>query len=219
MGTLNVRWLRAQLGLVSQEPVLFSGSVAENIKYGKPDATQDEIEDACKMANAHTFVTTQLPEAYNTDVGQGGGKLSGGQKQRIAIARAIIKKPSILLLDEATSALDSESEEIVQEALDNLMMSKNFTVVVIAHRLSTIRNADRIAVIGDGKVREIGSHEELMKKSNGMYRRLQNLQSMDSEKRKDAKKESNKEKEKKEKKGEKQGKETEKEEVDKEVVK
>jgi len=216
--SINVKSLRDKIGLVQQEPTLFATTIAENIKYGFPDASQAEIEEAAKQANAHDFIMS-FPDKYQTQVGEQGGQISGGQKQRIAIARAIIKKPSILLLDEATSALDSESEEIVQEALDNLMMSKNFTVVVIAHRLSTIRNADRIAVIGDGKVREIGSHEELMKKSNGMYRRLQNLQSMDSEKRKDAKKESNKEKQKKEKKGEKQGKETEKEEVDKEVVK
>merc|ERR1711998_542164 len=167
--TLNVRWLRAQLGLVSQEPVLFSGSVAENIKYGKPDAAQEEVEEACKMANAHTFVTTQLADGYNTDVGQGGGKLSGGQKQRVAIARAIIKKPSVLLLDEATSALDNESERIVQAALDEIMAKMKRTTIVIAHRLSTIRNADKIAVVSQGKVVEQGTHDALLQNSEGIY--------------------------------------------------
>ena len=117
---LNVKWLRSQFGYVGQEPVLFSGSVAENIAYGKAsgDATQAEIEEAAKMANAHTFITTNLADGYATSVGQGGGKLSGGQKQRVAIARAILKKPPVLLLDEATSALDNESERVVQAALD-----------------------------------------------------------------------------------------------------
>lgn len=190
---INVRSLRDKIGLVQQEPTLFATTIAENIKYGCPGATQAQIEEAAKQANAHDFIMT-FPDKYETHVGEQGGQISGGQKQRIAIARAIIKKPTILLLDEATSALDSESEKVVQEALDKLMMSKDFTVVVIAHRLSTIRNADRIAVIGGGKVREIGTHDELMANPNGKYRRLQNLQSMDTEKRKDAKNESNIEK-------------------------
>jgi len=179
--TLNVRWLRMQLGLVSQEPVLFSGSVAENIKYGKLGATQEEIEEACKMANAHTFVCEVLANGYETDVGQGGSKLSGGQKQRVAIARAIIKKPSVLLLDEATSALDNESERIVQAALDEIMTKQKRTTIVIAHRLSTIRNADKIAVINEGKVVEEGSHDELLQNTtkNGLYANLVLAQSGD----------------------------------------
>ena len=154
--TLNVKWLRSQLGLVGQEPVLFSGSVADNIQYGKEGATREEIEAAATSANAHTFIMENLANGYDTDVGQGGGKLSGGQKQRVAIARAIIKKPVILLLDEATSALDNESERIVQAALDEIMTKQKRTTVVIAHRLSTIRNADKIAVVREGKVVEEG---------------------------------------------------------------
>ena len=170
--TLNVKWLRSQLGLVGQEPVLFSGSVSENIAYGKQDATQAEIEEAAKMANAHGFITDNLANGYDTNVGQGGGKLSGGQKQRVAIARAIIKKPSVLLLDEATSALDNESERIVQAALDEIMAKQKRTTVVIAHRLSTIRNADKIAVIHEGQVVDQGSHDELLSHVDGIYFKL-----------------------------------------------
>lgn len=184
---VNVKSLRNEIGLVQQEPTLFATTIAENIAYGLPGATQAQIEEATKLANAHDFIMS-FPDKYQTQVGERGTQISGGQKQRIAIARAILKKPSILLLDEATSALDSESEKVVQEALDNLMVASDFTVVVIAHRLSTIRNADRIAVIGDGKVKEIGTHDELMAKPKGTYRRLQNLQSLDSEARKEAKK-------------------------------
>jgi len=160
--TLNVRWLRSQLGLVSQEPVLFQGTVAENIEYGKEGATQEEIEAAAKMANAHEFITTALSDGYKTEVGQGGSKLSGGQKQRVAIARAIIKKPAVLLLDEATSALDNTSEKIVQAALDEIMTKQRRTTIVIAHRLSTIRNADKIAVVTKGEVVEQGTYDELL---------------------------------------------------------
>jgi len=164
--TLNVRWLRAQMGLVGQEPVLFQGSVAMNIGYGKPAekgaATQEEIEAAAKMANAHEFVTKDLSSGYNSDVGLKGGRLSGGQKQRIAIARALIRQPAVLLLDEATSALDNESERIVQAALDEIMTKQKRTTVVIAHRLSTIRGADKIAVVSDGKICEEGTHDELL---------------------------------------------------------
>lgn len=179
---VNLKSLRNQIGLVQQEPTLFATTVAENIAYGYPDASQEQIEEAAKLANAHDFIIN-FPGGYETQVGERGAQISGGQKQRIAIARAIIKKPKILLLDEATSALDSESEKIVQEALDNLMKSKELTVVVIAHRLSTIRNADRIAVIGHGKVSEIGTHDELMSLPNGKYRRLKDFQSMDMEAR------------------------------------
>ena len=160
--TLNIRWLRMQLGLVGQEPVLFVGTVAENIAYGKEGATQVEVEEAATMANAHDFITSSLPSGYGTQVGQGGGKLSGGQKQRVAIARALIRKPSVMLLDEATSALDNESERIVQAALDSIMAKQKRTTVVIAHRLSTIRNADKIAVVNDGRIVEEGTHEGLI---------------------------------------------------------
>ena len=169
--TLNVRWLRAQFGYVGQEPVLFQGTVAENIAYGSPGASQEAIEEAAKMANAHTFITENLGEGYKTDVGLKGGKLSGGQKQRVAIARAIIKKPKVLLLDEATSALDNESERVVQAALDEIMTKQKRTTIVIAHRLSTIRGADKIAVISDGVVLEQGTHDELLANQN-MYANL-----------------------------------------------
>jgi ATP-binding cassette subfamily B (MDR/TAP) protein 1 len=167
--TLNVRWLRSQLGLVSQEPVLFQGTVAENIRYGKPDATQAEIEEAARNANAHDFISSDLHMAYETDVGLRGGKLSGGQKQRVAIARALIRKPAVLLLDEATSALDNESERIVQAALDEIMAKQKRTTIVIAHRLSTIRNADKIAVLKEGQVIEEGTHDELLANPEGLY--------------------------------------------------
>jgi ATP-binding cassette subfamily B (MDR/TAP) protein 1 len=171
---LNVKWLRQQIGFVGQEPVLFSGSIAENIRYGKPNATQEEIEEACKSANAHNFIS-EFPDKYETNVGEKGTQLSGGQKQRIAIARAIIKNPSILLLDEATSALDTESEKIVQQALDNVM--KGRTTIVIAHRLSTIRHANLIVCIEAGQVIEQGTHEELMGKG-GLYRQLVDRQTL-----------------------------------------
>ena len=152
---LNVKWLRDQIGLVSQEPTLFKGTIRENISYGSPGCSQEDIEHAAREANAHDFIMS-FPDGYDTEVGETGTQVSGGQKQRIAIARAILKKPKILLLDEATSALDSESEKSVQEAIDKVMASKSQTVIVIAHRLSTIRNADRIAVLKDGRVHEIG---------------------------------------------------------------
>jgi ATP-binding cassette subfamily B (MDR/TAP) protein 1 len=174
---LNVKWWRQQLGLVSQEPVLFAGTIADNIRFGKPDATQEEIEAAAKSANAHNFIVT-FPDQYNTYVGEKGAQLSGGQKQRIAIARAIIKNPKVLLLDEATSALDSESEKIVQEALDQVM--KGRTTIVIAHRLSTIRDANVIAVIKEGQVAELGNHEELIAR-NGLYAELVAAQQRKSE--------------------------------------
>ncbi|EOD38885.1 putative ABC transporter [Emiliania huxleyi CCMP1516] len=160
--TLNLRWLRSQLGLVGQEPVLFEGTVAENIGYGKEGASQDEIEEAARAANAHGFVMDSLPDGYATQVGLRGGMLSGGQKQRVAIARAIVRKPAVLLLDEATSALDNESERVVQAALDSIVSQHKRTTVTIAHRLSTIKNADKIAVLRKGAVIEQGSHEELL---------------------------------------------------------
>jgi len=159
---LNVSWLRQQIGLVGQEPVLFSGTIAENIRNGKLDATDDEVEQAAKSANAYDFITDQFPDGFKCDVGEKGGQLSGGQKQRIAIARAILRDPAVLLLDEATSALDNESERIVQEALDNLLSKHQRTTIVIAHRLSTIEKANKIVVVEAGTVVEQGTHAELI---------------------------------------------------------
>jgi ABC-type multidrug transport system fused ATPase/permease subunit len=165
--------LRGQMALVPQEVLLFGGSIAENIAYGKPGATQSEIETAARRANAHDFIAG-FPEGYATLVGERGIKVSGGQRQRIAIARALLKDPSILILDEATSALDAESERLVQQALEELM--KGRTCFVIAHRLSTIRSADTIVMLRDGAVFESGSHEELMLIPDGAYRRMVELQ-------------------------------------------
>jgi len=166
---LKLQWLRSQLGLVGQEPVLFATSMKENILYGKEDATDEEIRKAIELANAAKFID-KLPHGLDTMVGEHGTALSGGQKQRLAIARAILKNPKILLLDEATSALDAESERIVQDALENVM--KNRTTVVVAHRLTTIRNADLIAVVHQGKLVEQGTHNELMKDPEGAYTQL-----------------------------------------------
>jgi ATP-binding cassette subfamily B protein len=165
---LDPDWLREQVGVVSQEPILFSTSIADNVRYGKRGATQDEIEAAAKVANAHDFVG-RFPEGYATNVGERGVQLSGGQKQRIAIARAVLKNPRVLVLDEATSALDAESEHLVKEALDRLMRGR--TTLVIAHRLSTVRDADRVVVLDRGKIVETGTHDELMK-NGGAYRKL-----------------------------------------------
>eukprot|EP00296_Roombia_truncata_P008344 JP446823.1.p1 GENE.JP446823.1~~JP446823.1.p1 ORF type:complete len:164 (+),score=50.01 JP446823.1:209-700(+) len=156
------------MALVSQGPVLFGSSIKANIKYGKPSATDAEVEEACKAANAHNFISA-LEKGYDTEVGDRGVQVSGGQKQRIAIARAIIRNPQVLLLDEATSALDTESEAIVQAALDNV--SKGRTTVMIAHRLSTVRNADVIFVFRKGRIVEQGTHSELMSRV-GVYANL-----------------------------------------------
>jgi len=177
--TLNVSSLRDKVGLVAQEPTLFNMSIAENIRLAWPDATEEDIIQAAKMANAYDFIM-EFAHGFDTQVGERGIQLSGGQKQRVAIARAIVKRPKVLLLDEATSALDSESEQIVQEALDNIMASVETTTIMIAHRLSTIRNADRIAFIAKGKVTEIGTHDELMQKVNGRFRRLVRAQNRSS---------------------------------------
>ncbi|KAG9454516.1 hypothetical protein H6P81_007420 [Aristolochia fimbriata] len=170
---LELKWLRHQIGLVNQEPALFATSIRENILYGKDDATVDEITRAAKLSEAITFINN-LPDRYETQVGERGVQLSGGQKQRIAISRAILKNPSILLLDEATSALDAESEKSLQEALDRVMVGR--TTVVVAHRLSTIRNADVIAVVQEGKIVETGTHEELMADPHSAYASLAQVQ-------------------------------------------
>lgn len=164
--------LREHIGMVPQDTILFGGTIRENILYGRLEATEAEMIEAAKAANAHEFIM-QLPEGYDTIVGERGVKLSGGQRQRVAIARAILKNPCILLLDEATSSLDSESEGLVQEALERLM--QNRTTIIIAHRLSTVQNADRIAVMENGQVVELGSHEELLQKE-GLYGRLYSMQ-------------------------------------------
>mmetsp|Transcript_44923 Transcript_44923/g.67612 ORF Transcript_44923/g.67612 Transcript_44923/m.67612 type:complete len:850 (+) Transcript_44923:712-3261(+) len=168
---INLTWLRNQIGYVEQEPTLFEGTIAENIKYGISGITNERVQEVAKIVDCHDFIMG-FPHGYNTKVGLGGAMLSGGQKQRIAIARAIVRDPKILLLDESTSALDNQSESIVQEALSTFMSHGNATTIVIAHRLSTIRNADRIAFISDGQVKEVGSHNELMKKKKGLYNRL-----------------------------------------------
>ncbi|KAL6906135.1 hypothetical protein ACP4OV_003736 [Aristida adscensionis] len=166
---LRLKWLRAQLGLVSQEPALFAMSVKENILFGKEDATMEEIIVAAKAANVHEFIS-KLPKGYDTKVGERGVQISGGQKQRIAIARAILKSPKILLLDEATSALDTNSERVVQEALE--MASMGRTTIIIAHRLSTIQNVDMIAFMQFGEIKELGSHNELISNETGLYSSL-----------------------------------------------
>ncbi|EEC71408.1 hypothetical protein OsI_03576 [Oryza sativa Indica Group] len=171
---LQLKWIRSKMGLVSQDHALFGTSIKENILFGKPDATMDELYAAAMTANAHNFIRG-LPEEYETKIGERGALLSGGQKQRIAIARAVIKNPAILLLDEATSALDSESEKLVQHALDQASMGR--TTLVVAHKLSTVKNADQIAVVDGGTIAEIGTHDELINKG-GPYSRLVKLQKM-----------------------------------------
>ncbi|TCS07352.1 ATP-binding cassette subfamily B protein [Rhizobium sp. BK418] len=165
--------LRRQLAYVSQQPYLFEGTIRDNIRYGRPEATDDEIEKAARLAYAHDFIVAQ-PQGYDTPVGENGVTLSGGQRQRLSIARALVRNAPILLLDEATSALDTESEAAVQKALDEAMTGR--TVVVIAHRLSTVVRADKIIVMQQGRVVEEGSHETLAKVSDGLYARLNNLQ-------------------------------------------
>ena len=169
---VTIKSLREQIGVVPQETMLFSGTIKENIRYGRLDATDEEIIEAAKAANAHNFIMN-LADGYDTKIGERGITLSGGQRQRMAIARAILKNPRILILDEATSALDTESEEIVQEALDKLMVGR--TSFVIAHRLSTIVHADKIVVLDNGRVQEMGTHQELMQ-TGGLYSHLYNIQ-------------------------------------------
>ena len=173
---VSIKDLRDHIGIVSQESILFNDTVKNNIAFGSPDATDEEIEQAAKIANAHKFIS-DLENGYETNIGERGNKLSGGQKQRLSIARAVLKNPDILILDEATSALDTESEKLVQEALDNLM--KDRTSLVIAHRLSTIKKADEIIVLSKGKIAERGTHEELIG-MKGTYHRLSSLQDVTS---------------------------------------
>jgi subfamily B ATP-binding cassette protein MsbA len=169
---LSLSSLRGNMGIVTQEVILFNDTIKNNISYAQPEKSMDQIKDAAKAANALEFIEN-TPDGFETVVGERGVKLSGGQKQRIAIARALLKNPSILILDEATSALDTESEKKVQTAIESLM--KDRTALVIAHRLSTVQKADKIIVIDKGKVVEIGSHETLFEK-NGIYKRLYDLQ-------------------------------------------
>jgi len=178
---VTLRSLREQIGIVPQETLLFSDSIEANIRYGQLDASREEVEAAARAANAHEFIVNELPDGYETQVGERGVKLSGGQRQRLAIARAILKNPRILLLDEATSALDTESERLVQEALQRLIQPDGSegagrTTFVIAHRLSTIVHADRILVLHDGQIAEQGTHEELLAIEGGLYRHYHDLQ-------------------------------------------
>jgi len=168
--------LRQHIGIVSQESILFNTTVRDNIAFGMPDATEEDIIQAAKIANAHKFIL-ELDNGYDTNIGERGNKLSGGQKQRVSIARAILKNPSILILDEATSALDTESERLVQDALEHLM--ENRTSLVIAHRLSTIQKADEILVLSKGEIKERGTHEDLMK-NNGIYAKLSSMQGINA---------------------------------------
>ena len=177
ISTYDLRHYRSQFAIVPQEVLLFNGTILENIGYGRPGANHTEIEEAARKANALNFITS-FPEGFETLVGERGVQLSGGQRQRIAIARAVLRDPAILILDEATSSLDSESEHLVQLALDDLM--KNRTSVVIAHRLSTIRQADKIVVIENGAIVESGTHAELLSQNNGLYNKLQRMQNVEA---------------------------------------
>jgi ABC-type multidrug transport system fused ATPase/permease subunit len=177
---LKPSWLREQIGIVSQEPILISSSIEENIRYGRPSATDAEVREAAKSANILEFVE-KFPEGFQTRVGERGIQLSGGQKQRVAIARALLKNPKLLILDEATSNLDTQSEHLVQEALKVLM--KGRTTIVIAHRLATVKDADNIFVINDGRISQVGKHEVLAADKSGLYYQLLQRQFNDSEKR------------------------------------
>ena len=176
----SLRALREQMSIVLQETFLFRGTVLDNIRYGKPEATFKEIEAAARQANAHEFICT-LPDSYRTLIGSGGARLSGGQRQRIAIARALIRDPRILILDEATSALDSVSEAKVQEALIELM--KDRTTFIIAHRLSTVSSADKIVVLKEGEIMQVGPHDQLIQE-DGLYRELYDPEWSKEQKRK-----------------------------------
>ena len=170
---IDIESLRGLMGIVTQESILFNDTVFNNIAFGIENPDPEEVERAARIANAHEFIM-QMEDGYSSYIGERGTKLSGGQRQRLSIARAIMKNPQILILDEATSALDSESETLVQEALDKLM--ENRTSIVIAHRLSTIQNADEIVVLQEGKITERGTHTELLKQ-DGIYKKLSEMQS------------------------------------------
>ena len=169
---IKLEELRGHIGIVQQDVYLFAGSIMDNIRYGRPEATDEDVIRAAKNANAHEFIMN-FPDGYDTDIGQRGVKLSGGQKQRLSIARVFLKNPEVLIFDEATSALDNESEKVVQQSMENL--AKNRTTFVIAHRLSTIRNAQRILVMTDKGISEEGTHEELLEQQ-GIYAGLYQMQ-------------------------------------------
>jgi subfamily B ATP-binding cassette protein MsbA len=171
--TVELKSLRGLIGIVTQETILFNDTLRNNIAYGLESCTDDRIVAAARAANAHRFIE-EMPHSYSTIIGERGVKLSGGERQRISLARAILKNPPILILDEATSALDTESEILVQEAIENLMLGR--TSIVIAHRLSTVQHADRIVVIEAGRIVEVGKHEELLRNPSGLYRKLYELQ-------------------------------------------
>jgi subfamily B ATP-binding cassette protein MsbA len=174
--SMNLADIRSQIAIVPQEVMLFAGTIRDNVRYGRLEATEEEIREAARAANAHEFIE-RLDRAYQTEVGERGVQLSGGQRQRLAIARAVLRNPRILLLDEATSALDTESELLVQEALDRLMEGR--TSFIIAHRLSTVQHADRILVLDAGQIVESGTHEQLLAVKTGLYKRLYSLQFAD----------------------------------------
>ena len=170
---LEQKRLRSQIGVVLQEPLLFQGSIAENIAYGRPEATRGEIIAAARAANAHRFIM-RFPDGYDSEVGERGGRLSGGERQRISIARALIGNPRILILDEATSSVDTQTEYEIQEALERLIAHR--TTFAIAHRLSTLRNADRLFVLDKGRIVEEGTHADLLARPDGAYRKLVDMQ-------------------------------------------
>ena len=174
---ISMKSLRENIGIVQQDAFLFSGTFFENIAYGKKDATYKQVASAAKKANIYDYIMS-LPEQFETQIGERGVKLSGGQKQRLSIARVFLKNPPILILDEATSALDNTTEALIQESLNKL--KKGRTTIVVAHRLSTIKNADMILVVAKGKIIESGTHEQLLKKKNGVYKKLYKSQYLEN---------------------------------------